>query len=207
MPHAALSSTPSRLTPSTPWTPLSDDAWAALLPYVLPRSGPGRPIRDLRARMDAIFHLASTTDPWRALPAEYGKAQTVSRYFRRLTHAGLWQRLLHALSGDSLAPNHPLRAIEYLICRACRRAYRLIGLPLVLLVRRLGLSTALPGPPWMLPDPDLSQTLLRCRNRWFRRPAKRGTLTRWRQGLRAFQAVLRTSLGRRVRLSLRHGWA
>ncbi|MFC7554057.1 hypothetical protein ACFQU7_20405 [Pseudoroseomonas wenyumeiae] len=43
-------------------------------------------------------------------PARYGKADTVSRYFRRLTHAGLWQKLLHALA--EAAPNHPLRQLE-----------------------------------------------------------------------------------------------
>ena len=85
----------SRLTPPRPWTPLSDEAWAALLPYVLPRAPQGRRIADLRARMDALFHLAPTpNDPWRTLPPEYGNPQTVARFFRRLTHAGLWHRLL-----------------------------------------------------------------------------------------------------------------
>ncbi|WP_256476410.1 transposase, partial [Siccirubricoccus soli] len=68
----------------------------ALAPYVLRRSGPGRPIPELRQRMDAIFHLACSAEPWRALPPAFGKPDTVSRCFRRLTHAGLWQRLLRA---------------------------------------------------------------------------------------------------------------
>ncbi|MBR0648857.1 transposase [Roseomonas terrae] len=81
----------------------------ALLPFILPRSPAGRQIGDLRARMNAIFHLACTTDPWRALPPEHGKPDTVSRYFRRLTHAGLWERLLEAIKDHF--PNHPLNEI------------------------------------------------------------------------------------------------
>ena len=193
-------------SPRRPWAPLSNDAWSALLPYVHARSGPGRPIRELRTRLDAIFHLASTTGPWASLPQRFGKPDTVARYFRRLTHGGLWQRLLGVLA--DLSPAHPLRGIEHLIFRACRRAYRILGLPMVLLVRRAGLRAALPGPPWLLPDPDLSESLLGSEEQWLQRPEKRGTLTRWRSALAAFRAVLRTSLGRRrVPLFLRYGWS
>ncbi len=88
---------PHALTPPRPYTPLSDDAWLALLPYVFPRAPQGRRVSDLRRRMDGIFHLASTPGaPWRDLPAAYGKPDTVARFFRRLTHAGLWPRLLRA---------------------------------------------------------------------------------------------------------------
>ena len=89
--------------------PLTPTQFLALLPYLLPRSPAGRPISDLRSRMNAIFHLACTTDPWRALPPEHGKPDTVSRYFRRLTHAGLWERLLHAIKEND--PKHPLNEI------------------------------------------------------------------------------------------------
>jgi transposase len=80
-----------------PPAPLSDLQFHALLPYILPRSPAGRPIADLRARMDAIFHVAAGTGPWIDLPARFGRPDTVSRYFRRLTRAGLWERLLLAL--------------------------------------------------------------------------------------------------------------
>jgi len=52
---------------------------------------------DLRQRMDAILFLLSTDAPWRELPERYGAAGTISRHFRRLTHAGLWENLLIAL--------------------------------------------------------------------------------------------------------------
>jgi transposase len=122
------------------------------MPYVLPRAPQGRRIADLRSRMDAIFHLASTPGhPWRDLPAQYGKPDTVARFFRRLTHAGLWHRLLQALR--ECGPKHPLRSLEYAICRATRRAARLGGMNLLLLIRRLDLRSALNGPPWLLPNP------------------------------------------------------
>jgi transposase len=131
------------------------------MPYVLPRAPQGRRIADLRSRMDAIFHLASTPGhPWRDLPAQYGKPDTVSRFFRRLTHAGLWHRVLQALR--ECGPKHPLRTLEYAICRATRRAARLGGMNLLLLIRRLDLRSALNGPPWLLPNPLLSEMLARA---------------------------------------------
>ena len=138
-------------------SPLTDPQWLSLLPYLLPRSPAGRQIGDLRARINAIFHLTSTTLPWRCLPPEHGKPDTVARYFRRLTHAGLWERLLEAIK--DAGPNHPLREIAPLIFRACRRAIRLRGLKFIALIRRLGFLQALNGPPAKVPDPDLSENL------------------------------------------------
>jgi hypothetical protein len=107
--------------------------------------------------MDAIFHVASGTGPWCALPDRFGRPDTVSRYFRRLTRAGLWEKLLRALK--DLNPTHPLREIAPLIFRACRRAARILGLGFIALVRRLRLPQALPGPPGKVANPDLSETL------------------------------------------------
>ena len=184
----------SRLTPLRPWSPLTDLQWHALAPYVLPRAPQGRRIADLRHRMDAIFHLASTPgDPWRLLPEAYGRPGTVARFFRRLTHAGLWHRLLEALA--ECGPDHPLRGIEYAICRATRRAARLGGMPLLLLIRKLGLRTALNGPPWLLPDPLLSETLRRAPMP--PAPRTRAELEAARQRLGSLSWLARAALGRR----------
>jgi transposase len=137
--------------------PLTHPQFLALLPHILPASPAGRQIGDLRARLNAIFYLACTIDPWRALPPEHGKPDTVSRYFRRLTHAGTWEKLLHAIKESG--PNHPLREAAPLIFRACRRAIRLRGLRFIVLIRRLGFLAALNGPPAKLPNPDLSERL------------------------------------------------
>jgi RND family efflux transporter MFP subunit len=53
---------------------------------------PLRPPRPFRRHLPRRRHRR----PWRDLPEEYGKADTISRHFRRLTHAALWERLLLA---------------------------------------------------------------------------------------------------------------
>lgn len=146
---------PSRLL--IPHAPLTDAEWAALRPHI-PITGRGRPC-DLRAHFDAFFRLAATEGAWRELPAEYGKPNTLARHFRRLTHAGVWEALLRALAA---APRgHILWQLQGYICRAARRAVRLRGLGLIVLARRLKLMRALPGPSWMVADPDLSQIIPR----------------------------------------------
>src|SRR5918998_953595 len=102
------------------WQPLADAEWDALLPFVLVQDRPGRPLRDARRRMDAISWTAASGSSWHALPGRFGKADTVARHFRRLAHAGLWERLLRALARPDCPP--ALRAIEHWIVRACRRA-------------------------------------------------------------------------------------
>ena len=148
-----------RYTPVRRWQPLSDAEWDALLPFVLVQDRPGRPLKDARRRMDAIFWTAAAGSAWHALPPRFGKADTVSRHFRRLARAGLWERLLRALA----RPDAPgaLLAVEHWIVRACRRAARVCGLRIVVLARRLGLLSALKAPPWLLPDPDLSEWVRR----------------------------------------------
>lgn len=140
-----------------PYDRLTDEQWMVLSIY-LPRSARGRPC-DQRARMDAIFRVAATAGPWHDLPAAYGKGSSVARHFQRLTHAGLWERLLTALA--MAPPGSVLRQLEGLICRAARRAIRMRGIPLIALARRLDLLRALPGPPWMVADPHLSQIIRR----------------------------------------------
>ncbi|WP_201305944.1 transposase [Roseomonas harenae] len=127
----------------------------------------------------------------------------VLRFFRRLTHAGLWHRLLQELA--KTAPNHPLRRIEYFICRATRRAARLGGMALLVLIRKLGLRTALNGPPWLLPDPLLSEMLSRAPLP----PAPRtpSQLEAAKQRFRSLEALSRAALGRaRIPRSVRLAW-
>jgi transposase len=152
-----------RYSPQRPWEPLSDDEWAVLSPFVH-RHTAGRPVRDPRGRLDAIFWLSAqpgrALPPWADLPPEFGKPDTASRQFRRWAAAGLWTRLLEALAD----PGHPgiavLRRLESWICRSYRRAWRLLGVAGAALARRLGFLSALRGPSWLLPDPDLSGWVL-----------------------------------------------
>ncbi|WP_426955723.1 transposase [Muricoccus radiodurans] len=146
------------MTPSRPWSPLSDAEWSALSPH-LRLIGPGRPIPDLRLRIDALFRIAAGNTRWSHASTDLCRTATLARHFRRLAHAGLWTRLLRRIA----SPDCPraLTAIADWICAAHRRAARVIGLKAIVLARRLGLNKALPGPPWFLPDPDLSATVMR----------------------------------------------
>ena len=126
----------------------------------------GRPVRDPRGRLDAIFWLAAHTPgpgwslpPWHALPPEFGKPDTAARQFRRWAHAGLWTRLLEALADPDRPGIAVLRRLESWICRTYRRAWRLLGVQGVVLARRLGFLSALRAPSVLLPDPHLSESI------------------------------------------------
>jgi len=150
-----------RSSPPRPWAPLSDDEWAVLAPFVLrAAAGPGRPLRDPRARRDAIFWFAARPQrhlpPWHILPPEFGKPDTAARQSRRWAAAGLWSRLLRALADPDRPGAAILRRLESWICRTHRRAWRLLGVPGVTPARRLGFLSALRAPTMFLPDADLS---------------------------------------------------
>lgn len=97
-----------RPTPPTPWQPLTDSEWAALLPLLRPGAPLGRPPANLRRTWDAIFWVACSKTPWHHLPAHLGRPDTAHRALRRAARAGLLDRLLiavsrHPLATDSLA--------------------------------------------------------------------------------------------------------
>ncbi|MBX9660231.1 MAG: transposase [Nitrospiraceae bacterium] len=101
-----------------PYDRMTDEQWTILSIY-LPMPARGRPC-DQRARMDAIFRVAATAGAWHELPAAYGKGRSVARHFQRLTHAGVWERLLQALAASP--HGSVLREMEGLICRTAPRA-------------------------------------------------------------------------------------
>lgn len=194
---------------------MTDDEWCALYPYLLHRAPQGRPVGngagDLRQRMDAIFHMACRGyhTPWREVPEVYGRPDTVSRFFRRLTHGGLWHHLLQALADPNLHEAHPIRRLEHYVVRACRRAARLGGLRLIFLIKKVGLVSALNAPSWYLPDEHLSELARRLPMLPDRlmpnRPQKQGWKTaarRWIRGLKALHHLAggRTRIPRAARL-------
>jgi len=160
------------LIPARPWQPMNDAEWAAIS-LLLWGSGCGfrGPLRsrpdsqtmaDPRARLDAIFRGATLKwqgphgayrAPWRALPAQFGKADTVSRTHRRWAHAKLWLRLLAAAFDPSSEP--ALRGLAHWICCAYRRAIGVMGLAAITFARKLGAHSALTAPPHWLPDQSL----------------------------------------------------
>ena len=78
---------------------LTDKEWSFFEPFVVSASPlGGRPARDHRRVLDAIFWFARTGAPWRDLPAELGNWNSVFRQFRRWTASGLWDVMLEALA-------------------------------------------------------------------------------------------------------------
>jgi transposase len=79
-------------------TELSDgqlDRLLSLLPPARPRTG--RPAKDLRRTLQAIFWVHRTGSPWRDLPAGFGPWPTAANRFYRWRRAGVWARVLREL--------------------------------------------------------------------------------------------------------------
>jgi transposase len=150
---------PLRHTPRQAWAPMTDEEWDALAPLVHP-NGPGRPPADARRLWDAIFWVACSRGPWRALPDALGRADTAHRALRRHARTGTLDRLLIAASPHPLA-GAGLESLSWRILRAFRRVARLLTMAQLLLAKRLGLATALPCAPKHLPRPELVATLHR----------------------------------------------
>ena len=193
-----------RYSPERAWEPLSDTEWAVLSPFVFRTADvAGRPVRDPRGRLDAIFWLAAHMLPgrappsWAALPPRFGKPDTVSRQFRRWAKQGLWTKLLEALAN----PDHPgitvLRRLESWICRAYRRAWRLLGVQGMALARRLGFLSALRGPSWLLPDPDLSEQVFSKLRAAMLRARQHGLRVLPKGFLRCYKKLLAIAAGKR----------
>jgi putative transposase len=82
---------------------LKEEQWLKIRPLAekrLHRAG-GTAIRDPRLFVEAVLWIARTGSPWRDLPEEYGKWQTVYARFHRWIESGRWDSILKALSSDS----------------------------------------------------------------------------------------------------------
>ena len=144
-----------RLLRPVAWRRLTDGEWEVVRPFLATLHGRGRPVADMRARLDACLHGACMAGPWKELPEQFGKADTISRQFRRWAEAGLWEVLLHAAVHQGRGSG--LGGLLYFLCRCFRRAHRVLGLRGLRLARALGMDSALRAPRWWLPDPDLSE--------------------------------------------------
>jgi len=160
----SMSLAPHRLHPR-PWRPITDAEWAALrvwLPHDdpdAPHRGPGRPPKDLRRTVDAIFWVAASQGPWKDLPPALGKPGTAHRTLSRWAPAGVLEplpvKVLHPDAEGSAA----LKTFGYWLARAFRRMARIVSNTALGLVKNLlGLVDAWPANPLHLPNRDLSKT-------------------------------------------------
>jgi transposase len=83
---------------------LSDADWAAVGPHLPPlRRRPGRPADDRRF-LDAVLWIGLGRQPWRRLPARFGRWSSVYRRFLRWRRQALFDRLLAELARRDAAP-------------------------------------------------------------------------------------------------------
>ncbi len=80
---------------------LTDRQWSLIEPLCLGKpSDPGRSGTDNRMFIEGVLWIARTGSPWRDLPPEFGKWNTVFRRYRDWVKAGVFARIFEALSGD-----------------------------------------------------------------------------------------------------------
>jgi len=80
---------------------LTNDQWARLAPLLPKRARVGRPPKDHRLILNALYWLLRTGAPWRDLPERFGPWGTVYSRFRRWRLAGIWDRVLAALQAEA----------------------------------------------------------------------------------------------------------
>src|SRR5258708_27720363 len=76
---------------------LSDFEWSVIQP-LLPNKPRGVPRVDGRRVLNGIFWRLRTGAPWADIPARYGPHTTCVNRFNRWRRAGVWDRLLQAVS-------------------------------------------------------------------------------------------------------------
>ena len=76
---------------------LTDFEWSVIQP-LLPNKPRGVPRVDDRRVLNGIFWRLRTGAPWADIPARYGPHTTCVNRFNRWRRAGVWDRLLSAVS-------------------------------------------------------------------------------------------------------------
>jgi putative transposase len=76
---------------------LTDSQWKKVADVLDRERGAGRPGKDDRRFVEAVFWWRRTGVPWRDLPTEFGPWKSVFNRFDRWAKNGRWMRLLEAL--------------------------------------------------------------------------------------------------------------
>jgi putative transposase len=77
---------------------LTDAQWRRIEGLVPGKEGDrGRHGEDNRLFVDAVLWLARAGAPWRDLPKEFGKWNSVFQRFRRWAKKGVWERIFNVL--------------------------------------------------------------------------------------------------------------
>jgi putative transposase len=99
---------------------LTDAQWRRIERLVAGKEGDrGRSGEDNRLFVDAVLWLARAGAPWRDLPKEFGKWNSVFQRFRRWAKKGVWERIFNALLEN---PDFEYLIIDSTIVRAHQHA-------------------------------------------------------------------------------------
>ena len=82
---------------------INDVQWSRVAPLLSGKSTDcGVTGKDNRLFFNAVVWLMRTGVPWADLPERFGKANTVSKRFRRMAKKGVWERAFQALQNPEL---------------------------------------------------------------------------------------------------------
>jgi putative transposase len=99
---------------------LTDGQWHRIEPLIPGKAGDkGRHGDDNRLFVDAVLWLVRAGAPWRDLPEEFGKWNSVFKRFRRWAKKGVWKRLFSELGEN---PDLEYLIIDSTIVRAHQHA-------------------------------------------------------------------------------------
>jgi putative transposase len=95
---------------------LTNAQWQRIEQLVPGKEGDkGRHGEDNRLFVDAVLWIARAGAPWRDLPEEFGRWNSVFQRFRRWAKSGVWQRIFNALIEN---PDFEYLIIDSTIVRA-----------------------------------------------------------------------------------------
>lgn len=101
---------------------LTEAEWAIIEPLLPPERGRGcRPAHDNRPFVNGMLWIARTGSPWRDLPEEYGKWNSVYQRFRRWSQTGVWDGLIQTFV-ELGVPDDKHHMIDSTIVRAHQHA-------------------------------------------------------------------------------------
>ena len=99
-------------------TRMTEEEWAIVLDvFRAARSSRGDKGRDDRKFLEALHYFTVHTITWRALPAEFGRWNTVWKRFWRLSHSGVFEAFFAALASLSRSA-HLVQMVDSTIVRA-----------------------------------------------------------------------------------------
>ena len=78
-------------------TDLTDSQWHLIKEWLPPPATTGRPRLDLREVLNAVFYVLKGGIPWRMMPTDCPRWQSVYGHFRRWRKDGTWRRIHDAL--------------------------------------------------------------------------------------------------------------